>query len=84
MEKNVTNSMKKDKYVKKLVRDILSYATIWLSEWHYSGNKTVVKEKLEGYNLLSIAAYVGYQNGKFEFTKKFRKLLMIYLEKRPK
>lgn len=63
--KNVTSSMKKSKSVKKIVRDICAYTTCELCERR--GTKTK-KESLKGYNALSIAAFIGYQNGQYEYT----------------
>ena len=65
--KNVTSSMKKNKSVKKLVRDICAYTTCELCE---RKNTKTKKENLKGYNALSIAAFIGYQNGQYDYTSK--------------
>ncbi len=65
--KNVTSSMKKDKAIKKIVRDICSYTTCELCEARSTKTKKV---SLKGYNALSIAAFVEYQNGRVSYTSK--------------
>lgn len=65
--KNVTASMKKNKYVKKISKDMASYTSSKLISGYPKKTK---KEKLKGYNALSIAGYVGYQHGKSFFSKK--------------
>lgn len=65
--KDVTSSIKKDKAVKKIVRDICAYTTSELCSAR--GTKTK-KESLKGYNALSIAAFIGYQHGQFDYTSK--------------
>lgn len=63
--KNVTSSMKKNKSVKKIVRDVCSYTTCELCERRSTKTK---KESIKGYNSLSIAAFIGYQNGQYNYT----------------
>lgn len=65
--KNVTSSMKKDKAVKKIVRDICAYTTCELCERR---NTKAKNESLKGYNALSIASFVGYQHGQYDYTSK--------------
>lgn len=65
--KNVTVSMKKNKYIKKISRDMASYTS---SKLINRSSKKTKKEKLKGYNALSIAGYLGYQHGKDFFTAK--------------
>lgn len=65
--KNVTSSMKKDKSVKKIVRDICSYTT---SELCSARSTKTKKESLKGYNALSIAAFIEYQKGRYDYTSK--------------
>lgn len=62
---NVTASMKMNKYVKKISKDMASYTSSKLI--NRSSRKTK-KEKLKGYNALSIAGYLGYQHGKNFFS----------------
>lgn len=66
-EKNVTSSMKKNKFVKKLVRDICSSTTCELLETQSTKTKKV---KLKGYNALSVAAFIEYQHGRYSYTSK--------------
>lgn len=65
--KNVTSSMKKNKAVKKIVRDICTYTTCELCERRSTKTK---KESLKGYNALSIAGFIGYQHGQYDYTSK--------------
>lgn len=65
--KNVTSSMKKNKFIKKIVRDVCSYTT---SELCSARSTKTKKESLKGYNALSIAAFIGYENGQYDYTTK--------------
>lgn len=60
--KDVTKKMKKDKNFCRIIKDITNYSC-------GMGTDGKVKEKLEGYNALSIAGYVGYQKGQSFFMK---------------
>lgn len=81
-KKNVTASMKKNKYVRKIAKNISLYTNAEM-QGRDSGKKK--KEKISGYNALSIAGFVGYQNGKYQFTKKeIQRITYNLFGKKPK
>lgn len=65
--KNVTASMKRDRDLNALVRDVNAYTTCELFSNH---PKRWKKERVNGYNALSIAGFVGFCHGKAFFSKK--------------
>lgn len=76
--KNVTSSMKQDKNLRKISRDIALYTSAELCN---ARSKRIITERLNGYNALSIAGYLGVQSYPYRSASYSQKHINGYTKK---